>query len=281
MKADSETQTRLIRTKFTDLILGYFLKVPYVSRYAKTRGWAFILSWCHRITGLLLVLYVWFHIATLSALSVPETYNAKMALFSSPLIVFFEWLLAIPVIFHAANGGRLMLFECYGYRDDNAMIRWLFGLSAAYVFLLAVLMLLGNQSVSSIFYWLSVFIIAVISGYAFWVRTRHLGHSPYWKFQRISGAFLVVMIPAHFLFMHLNPSMGKDSAVIIARMQNFFVKVVDFSIILAVLYHGAYGLFSIAKDYIVSQLLQILIIALIVVVMVLSAWTGIKIILII
>ena len=86
------------------------------------------------------------------------------------------------------------------------------------------------------------------------------------------------MIPAHFLFMHLNPSMGKDSAVIIARMQNFFVKVVDFSIILAVLYHGAYGLFSIGKDYIVSRLLQISIIALIVVVMVLSAWTGIKII---
>ena len=255
-----------------------FFKIPYVSRYAKTRGWAFILSWCHRITGLVLVLYVWFHIATLSALSVPETYNAKMALFSSPIIVFFEWLLAIPVIFHAANGGRLMLFESYGYRDDHAMVRWLFVLSAAYVFLLAVLMLLGNQSVSSIFYWLSVFIIAVISGYAFWFRTRHLGHSPYWKFQRISGAFLVVMIPAHFLFMHLNPSMGKDSAVIIARMQNFFVKIVDFSIILAVLYHGAYGLFSIAKDYIVSRLLQISIITLIVVVMVLFAWTGIKII---
>jgi succinate dehydrogenase hydrophobic anchor subunit len=89
------------------------------------------------------------------------------------------------------------------------------------------------------------------------------------------------MIPAHFMFMHLNPSMGKDSAVIIARMQNFFIKVVDLSLILTVLYHGAYGLFSIAKDYIVSQLLQILIIALIVVVMVSSAWTGIKIILII
>jgi succinate dehydrogenase hydrophobic anchor subunit len=255
-----------------------FFKIPYVSRYAKTRGWAFILCWCHRITGLLLVLYVWFHIATLSALSVPETYNAKMALFSSPLIVFLEWLLAIPVIFHAVNGGRLMLFESYGYRDDHAMIRWLFVASAAYVFLLAVLMLLGNQIVSSIFYWLSASIVAVTIGYTFWVRTRHLGHSPYWKFQRISGAFLLVMIPAHFLFMHLNPSMAKDSTVIIARMQNSFVKIVDFSIILTVLYHGAYGLYSIGKDYIVSRPLQISIIALIVFVMALFAWTGIKII---
>ena len=280
MKAESATRTSLIRTKFTEAILGYFLKVPVVSAYAKTRGWAFILCWCHRITGLLLVLYVWFHLVTLSALSVPETYNAKMILFSSPLFVFFEWLLAIPVIFHAANGGRLLLFESYGYRDDNAMIRWLFVLSAAYVLLLAVLMLHGNQSVSPIFYWLSAVIVAVIVGYAFWARIRILGHSPYWKFQRISGAFLLVMIPAHFLFMHLNPSVGKDSAVIIARMQNSFVKIVDFSIVMAVLYHGAYGLFSIVKDYIVSRLLQISMIALIVVVMVFSAWTGIKIILI-
>ena len=274
----SEMQPGLISTKITDQIFGILNKIPYIALYANTRGWAFILSWGHRITGLFLVLYVWFHLITLSALSIPGNYDAKMALFSSPLIVFFEWLLAIPVIFHAVNGGRLMLFEIYGYRDDTAMIRWLFAVSGAYVCLLAVFMLLGNQSASPIFFWLTAFIIAVICGYAFLARIWRLGHSPFWKFQRVSGVFLLVMIPAHFLFMHLNPAVGKDSAVIIARLQNFFVKIVDIAMVLAVVYHGGYGLFSVGKDYIVSRRLQILMTVLVAVVMVLSAWIGLKVI---
>ncbi len=278
MKAKSEMQPSLISIKITDQIFGILNKIPYIAFYANTRGWAFILSWGHRITGLLLVLYVWFHLITLSALSSPQDYDAKMALFSSPLIVFFEWLLAIPVIFHAVNGGRLMLFEIYGYRDDTAMIRWLFLVSTAYVCLLAVFMLLGNQSASPIFFWLTVFIIAVICGYAFLARIWRLGHSQFWKFQRVSGVFLLAMIPAHFLFMHLNPAVGKDSALIIARMQNFFIKIVDVAMVLAVVYHGGYGLFSVGKDYIVSRRLQILMTVLVAVVMVLSAWIGLKII---
>jgi succinate dehydrogenase / fumarate reductase cytochrome b subunit len=271
-------QPSLISIKITDQIFRILNKVPYVALYAKTRGWEFILSWSHRLTGLLLLLYVWFHLITLSALSIPGNYDAKMALFSSPLIVFFEWLLAIPVIFHAVNGGRLMLFEIYGCRDDTAMVRWLFVVSAAYVCLLAVFMLLGNQSVSPIFFWLTVFIVAVICGYAFSARIWRLGHSQFWKFQRVSGVFLLVMIPAHFLFMHLNPAVGKDSAVIIARIQNFFIKIVDLAMVLAVVYHGGYGLFSVGRDYIVSQRLQILMTVLVAVVMVLSAWIGLKVI---
>jgi succinate dehydrogenase / fumarate reductase cytochrome b subunit len=271
-------QPSLISIKITDRFFGILNKIPYVAFYARTRGWEFILSWSHRITGLLLLLYLWFHLITLSALSIPGDYDAKMALFSAPVIVFFEWLLAIPVIFHAANGGRLMLFEIYGYRDDTAMIRWLFAVSAAYVCLLAVFMLLGNQSVSPIFFWLTVFMIAVICGYAFLAKIRRLGHSQFWKFQRVSGVFLLAMIPAHFLFMHLNPAVGKDSAVIIARMQNFFVKTVDLAILLAVVCHGGYGLFSVGKDYIVSRRLQILMTVLVAAVMVLSAWIGLKIV---
>lgn len=278
MMEKSEMQPSLISIKITDRIFAILNRIPFVAFYAKARGWEFILSWSHRITGLLLLLYVWFHLITLSALSIPGDYDAKMVLFSSPLIVFFEWLLAIPVIFHAVNGGRLMLFEIYGYRDDTAMIRWLFLVSAAYVCLLAVFMLLGNQSASPIFFWLTVFIIAVICGYAFSARIWRLGHSQFWKFQRVSGVLLLVMIPAHFLFMHLNPAMGKDSAVIIARIQNFFVKVVDLAMVLAVVYHGGYGLFSVGKDYIVSRRLQILMTVLVAVVMVLSAWIGLKVI---
>jgi len=270
-----------ISIKITDQILEILNRIPYLGFYANSRGWAFILSWCHRITGLLLVLYVWFHLITLSTLSNPGDYDAKMALFSSPLIVFFEWLLAIPVIFHAVNGGRLILYEIYGYRDDAAMIRWLFVVSTVYVCLLAIFMLLGNQSVSPIFFWLIVFVIAVIGGYAFLARIWQLSHSLFWKFQRASGAFLLVMIPAHFLFMHLNPEVGKDSAVIITRMQHYFIKIVDIAMVLAVVYHGGYGLYSVGRDYIASRRLQILMTALVAVVMALSFWFGLKIIIMI
>ncbi|UCF90324.1 MAG: hypothetical protein JSW39_18775 [Desulfobacterales bacterium] len=276
MKAKSEIQPDPISLKITDQIFGMLNRIPYIAFYANTRGWAFILCWSHRITGLILVLFVWFHLSTLSALSIPGVYDAKMAFFSSPLVVFCEWLLAIPVIFHAVNGGRLMLFEIYGYRDDTAMIRWLGVVSAAYVCLMAVFMLLGNQSASPVFFWLTVFVMAVMGGYAFVARIWRLGHSQFWKFQRASGAFLLVMIPAHFLFMHLNPAVGKDSAVIIARMQNFFVKMVDLAMVLAVVYHGGYGLFSVGRDYIVSRRLQVLMAVLVAVVMILSAWIGLK-----
>ena len=177
-------QPSLVSIKIADRIFGILNRIPYVAFYARTRGWEFILSWSHRITGLLLVLYVWFHLITLSALSIPGNYDAKMALFSTPLVVFLEWLLAIPVIFHAVNGGRLMLFEIYGYRDDTAMIRWLFRVSAAYICLLAVFMLLGDQSVSPIFFWLTVFAIAVIGGYAFLEKIWRLGHSQFWKISK-------------------------------------------------------------------------------------------------
>jgi succinate dehydrogenase hydrophobic anchor subunit len=272
----SEMQPSLISTKVTDRIFGILNRIPYVEFYAGTRGWQFVLSWAHRIAGLLLLLYFWFHLITLSALGIPGAYDAKMALFSSPLIVFFEWLLAIPVIFHALNGGRLMLFEFYGCRDDAAMIRRMFTGSAAYACLLAVFMLLGNQSVSPIFFWLTVLVIAVIAGYAFLARIWRLGHSQFWKFQRLSGVFLLVMIPAHFLFMHLNPAVGKDSAVIMARMQHFLVRFVDLAMVLAVAYHGGYGLFSVGKDYIAPRGLQILLTVLVAAVMGWSAWMGLK-----
>ena len=83
MNARSEMQTSLTSVKITDRIFGILNKIPFVAFYAKTRGWEFILSWSHRITGLLLVLYLWFHLITLSTLSTPGEYDAKMALFSS------------------------------------------------------------------------------------------------------------------------------------------------------------------------------------------------------
>jgi succinate dehydrogenase / fumarate reductase cytochrome b subunit len=252
------------------------LKIPVISLYAKTRGWPYILSWCHRISGLLVVAYIWLHIVTLSALSTPVDFNAKMTMFSSPLALFFEWLLAIPVTFHAINGGRLMLFEIFGRRDDDRMTLWVITLSILYVAILAVFMLLGTQSVSAVFFWLTTLITALIIAYTIWAKMRSVKHSLFWILQRICGAFLLVMIPAHFLFMHINPAAGKDAAVIISRLQNQFIQFVDILLVVAVCYHGGYGLYSVGKDYMARRSLQPFLATLVVIIMLVFVWVGIK-----
>lgn len=114
------------------------------------------MAWGHRLTGIILVSYACFHVYTLSLLETPSHYDTKMQIFSSPLFVFFEWLLAVPVIFHALNGGRLILYESFGNREDNAVIKWLSSFSALYLLFLGILMIAGNQSVSALFFWFAM-----------------------------------------------------------------------------------------------------------------------------
>jgi succinate dehydrogenase / fumarate reductase cytochrome b subunit len=250
--------------------------VPLVSFYAKTRGWPFVIAWMHRISGILMVLYIGIHIYTLSFLVSPDAYDAKMKLFSSFPFSFLEWLLAVPVIFHAFNGGRLILYELFGIRNDASMIRWVLVLSAIYFLLLGLLMVLGNQTVSPIFFWLIIFIIAILPGYLVASRVWDVAASASWKLQRISGAYLIVMIPAHLLFMHLQPAIGHEAATVIARMQNGFIKFIDLTLVIGVLYHAGYGLTAIIRDYLKSRLLQTVMAFFICLVMAVFAWISIK-----
>lgn len=88
-------------------VLGFLDRIPVVSFYAKTRGWPYVIAWCHRIAGFILVAYMWFHTYTLLSLSSPPLYDATMKVYGSFLFTLLEWALAIPVIFHALNGGRV------------------------------------------------------------------------------------------------------------------------------------------------------------------------------
>jgi succinate dehydrogenase / fumarate reductase cytochrome b subunit len=106
-------------------------RLPVVSFYAKTRGWPFVIAWMHRVAGVLLTLYVLVHIYTLSFLVTPAVYDSKMKVFGFFFFALVEWLLAVPVIFHAFNGGRLILFEIFGARNDRSMLRWVFVKSSA------------------------------------------------------------------------------------------------------------------------------------------------------
>jgi succinate dehydrogenase / fumarate reductase cytochrome b subunit len=271
----------VIKKSVEQYILSAFESIPVVSFYAKTRGWPFVIAWMHRIAGILLAFYLLLHIYTLSSLSMPQVYDAKMKSFGLAVFVFLEWLLAVPVIFHALNGGRLIIYELFGGRDDDAMRRWVLSLAFIFVLLQALLMIMGNQSVSPVFFWLVSVVISGLLVFAVANRALKITGSLAWKLQRISGAFLLVMIPAHLLFMHLQPATGHQADVIIARMQHVFIKLVDLLLVTSALYHAGYGLISIIKDYIRPGIGQNILSLLVIFNMVIFCWIGIKLIVLI
>ena len=217
-----------------------------------------------------------FHTYTLLSLSSPPLYDAKMKIYRFFIFTILEWALAIPVIFHALNGGRLILYEGFEMRNEGSMIRYLLGLSVLYIALLGVLMLMGTQSVSPVFYWLTMLIAALTLAYGVASKFWKIQHSILWKLQRITGIFLLVMIPAHLLFMHLNPSVGKQASIVIIRMQNWLIKFVDIVLIVVVVYHAGYGLISVVRDYISFRVFRIGLAFLIILVMAIFAWAGIR-----
>ena len=138
------------------------------------------------------------------------------------------------------------------------------------------MMTLGNQVVTPVFFWLAALFAALCAVYFIGVRIRASGASLGWKLQRITGGFLLIMIPAHMLFMHLNPTVAHQAGVVIVRMQNIFIKLVDLSLLFGVLYHAGYGLYSITKDYFPNRQIQLLSRFLITAVMVFFGWVGMK-----
>ena len=257
-------------------VLAAIEKIPLVGTYAQTRGWPYVIAWGHRIAGVLLALYVLLHIYTLSFLATPDIYDGKMKVYGTFLFAFMEWLLAIPVIFHALNGGRLISYEIFGARSDGLMLTWVFSLAVVYTLLQAVFMIMGTQSVTPVFFWFTVFILSLCLVVLVATKIWQLQGALTWKLQRISGAYLFIMIPAHLLFMHLHPGVGHEAGVVIARMQNALIKLIDITLVIAVLFHAGYGLISISKDYMTSRILTKSVTFFIIFVMAVFGWIGVK-----
>ena len=66
----------------------------------------------HRITGLILVVYLLLHIFTLSVvLQGPDPFDRVMATFENPVVQFLELLLIWIVFWHLLNGIRLIVLH--------------------------------------------------------------------------------------------------------------------------------------------------------------------------
>jgi len=239
-------------------------------------GSTYLFAWAHRVSGIGLILFLYAHIYTLSYLVEPVEFDSKMEWLVQVGLNYLEWLLVLPVIFHALNGGRLILYESFGNRRDNLLIAWVSGLTLLYALLLFLLMILPNISLASFTLNIALLVSLTIAG-AVIVAVSKSKMGIYWKIQRISGAFLVIMIPLHLVFMHANPAAGHDSAVILSRLRSdMLIRMADILIVVSALYHGAYGLISIGKDYLHSEKLIRYGSILIAICSILFGWLGIK-----
>ena len=254
-------------------------RLPILSCYAKTRGWHYVISWLHRLTGIGLILLLMVHLYTLSLTQTSDVTNANMEVIALPIFLFLAWASSLVVSFHALNGGRLILYELFGRRNDAGMIRWTFGLSAAYAAVVGLMMMMKNQRVSAFFFWLMAFSSAAIAAYVVASRLWKKRHSVPWKLQRISGAFLFITVPAYLLFPYLNPGEAEGAQGALLWMQNGFTRLIVLMLTALTLYHAGYGLFSIAADYISSRITRTGMTALIVLAMAVLAVLAFRLVL--
>ena len=256
-------------------IISVLEKFPKLSFYARTRGWHFIMAWLHRITGILLVIFVWIHMCFFSSPYGTGTHEVRAHGLGSLISGLVYWILAFPIIFHAFNGGRLILYEIYGNRAEQSMLRWMTGLGIIYLAVLGVVMLIGNQSASPFIFWLVMIACALTLSYGVGARIWRRGHSIFWWLQRISATFLLVMIPAYMLFMYLAPVASQETGIMIPMMQKYFVQAVYLLLLAGTLYHAGYGIWSLVSDYLFSPTLRKGLALLVTLVMLVFGWVGV------
>ena len=85
--------------------------------------WAWMLF---RISGLVLVLYLFVHLWVISQgrIGGAESLNGLFAFFDKPLLVFLDLMLVAAVLYHALNGVRILLMDVgVGIRRHKAVFR--------------------------------------------------------------------------------------------------------------------------------------------------------------
>lgn len=103
----------------------------------------------HRITGIGLVVYLVIHVWGLKSLSDPETFNALIAKYHSPLYKVGEFLLLIAVAYHAMNGLRIVLIDFLGWTPQHKKLFWTLGAVTAVIIVVG-----GWPSIYAIAEWL-------------------------------------------------------------------------------------------------------------------------------
>jgi succinate dehydrogenase / fumarate reductase cytochrome b subunit len=104
-----------------------------VQRYRIRTG---MFAWLmHRLTGVGLVVYLIIHIWGLKSLSDPETFNALIAKYHSPIFKVGEFGLLVAVAYHAMNGLRIVLIDLLGWSPKQKKLFVTLGIVTAIIIL--------------------------------------------------------------------------------------------------------------------------------------------------
>jgi len=100
----------------------------------KTGMWAWI---GHRITGVVLVVYIFLHLSFITTASLgdgPKNFDALMKITSQPLFIVLDFVLVVVVIYHAMNGLRVVLFDAgFGIRRQKQVFWVAMGVAAVLI----------------------------------------------------------------------------------------------------------------------------------------------------
>ena len=106
------------------------------SRFQRYRIRTGMFAWLmHRLTGVGLVVYLIIHIWGLKSLSDPETFNALIAKYHSPIFKVGEFALLVAVAYHAMNGLRIVLIDFLGWSPKQKKLFWTLGAVTAVIIL--------------------------------------------------------------------------------------------------------------------------------------------------
>ena len=92
-----------------------------------------------RISGLLVLLYLFLHLFVLSAIREGgEAYTARIESITSPVFKFFEWLLLFVVAFHTLNGIRILMVDFLGMTRLQKPVFWVVALITAVIMVASI-----------------------------------------------------------------------------------------------------------------------------------------------
>ena len=265
-------------TKAEAYVISVMQRIPVLSYYATARGWSFLISWGHRLAGLTLVAYMFAHLYTLSLLFNPATFDADMRFLNNLVFTFLEWCVAVPVIFHSLNGGRLVLYEIFRMREEELAIRSMVAVGFIYIAIVGFFFIGEGHQITATLFWSVTLAISIVALLVVLFKIWLTRNSLFWKLQRVTGAFMFPMLIGHMLFMHMNYLTGHDSKTILLRLESPFMRGMDFVFVIFLLFHAGYGLFSIIADYIKPGPLLKATTLVIIIVMAISAFYGIRLI---
>ena len=91
-----------------------------------------------RVTGLLLLMYLFLHVHTIRELrNGPEAFNAALATFRSPVFKLLEIALLGTVILHALNGVRITILDLGVGHDRQRRMFWVYAIGLGALLFLA------------------------------------------------------------------------------------------------------------------------------------------------